>query len=135
MKSVAASLLTLLLVACSASAICDRGTIAGLFSKRVGTETIVLNLSSDGTGALSFNKEVRHSVTWEFESEGPQVLISGEAEVLERLRRLANLEPPPPGVVATRRMTVLLGCVCNWQGRATQLLVDIEGSFALARQR
>ena len=135
MKVIVASLLISLLVACSYSPGCDRVETPGVFSKRLGTETVVLDLSSGGTGTLTFNRNVPHAVTWEFESKGEQVLVSGETEVLEKLRRLANLEPPPAGVAVTHRMTVSLGCDCNLRGSTTRLLVDTGGVFALVRER
>jgi hypothetical protein len=134
-KVIVASLLISLLVARSYSPGCDQVKTPGVFSKQQGTETVVLDLSSGGTGALTFNRDVPHAVTWEFEPKGEQVLVSGESEVLEKLRRLANLEPPPAGVAVTRRMTVSLGCGCNLRGSTTRLLVDAEGAFTLVRER
>jgi hypothetical protein len=127
--------LVFLLVACDGFASCKVSGVPGLFSRRLGNEVTVLNLTSDGTGSLTFNHETPHRLTWEFDPQGPQVIVTGETQTLERLRALAHLQLPPPGVASTRQMILAIGCRCNWGGSARQLLVDVEGSFTFTRDR
>ena len=135
MKNLVTPVLLFLLVACSGFTSCKPDEVAGLFRMRLGNEVVVLNLGSDGTGSLAFNKEAPHTITWEFDSLGPQVAVSGETQPLERLRALAHLQLPPSGVASTRPMTVSLGCQCNWRGSTTRLAVDVAGSFTFTRDR
>lgn len=72
MKNLVTPVLLFLLVACSGFTSCKPDEVAGLFRMRLGNEVVVLNLGSDGTGSLAFNKEAPHTITWEFDSLGPQ---------------------------------------------------------------
>ena len=123
------------LAACSRLDACRNPKVEGTYDAGVHSDVVMVALQPGGVGNIQFADGLATPLRWEFEPEGPQALLTGDTQTMEKLRTLAHGKPPPPDAAPTQRTIVAVGLNCERTGRVTELIVGVDDPLILTRSK